>query len=254
MSLLWWSLGLLGVDGLLAVAYPTVRDNHELDRTFAGLPASVQAMLALHSGSTLTSPIGYLDSQFFANVLPVMLLVFAIGVAAWAIAGDEADGTLELLLANPINRTRVAAERALGLLLLVAALVAVTAAGMVLMAAPVGLDRGLPAARMVAAVVATALLALAYAAMAFAVGAATGRRGVAVAVASALAVAQFLIEGLAEQVRSLRPLREVSPWHWLLGGDPLRAGLTWRSGLLPLVTIVVLMAIGTILFRRRDLA
>jgi hypothetical protein len=37
-SLLWWSLGLVGVVGLLAVAYPTVRDNRELDRTFAGLP------------------------------------------------------------------------------------------------------------------------------------------------------------------------------------------------------------------------
>ena len=76
----------------------------------------------------------------------------------------------------------------------------------------------------------------------------------AVAVASALAVAQFLIEGLAEQVKALRPLREVSPWHWLLGGDPLRAGLTWHSGLLPLATAVLLMAIGTALFRLRDLA
>ena len=93
-------------------------------------------------------------------------------------------------------------------MLLVAALSIVTAAGMVLMAAPVGLNRGLPATRIVAAVVATALLALAYAAVAFAVGVATGRRAAAVAVASALAVAQFLIEGLAEQVSALRPMRE----------------------------------------------
>ena len=49
-------------------------------------------------------------------------------------------------------------------------------------------------------------------------------------------------------------MREASPWHWLLGGDPLRNGLTWRSGLLPLLTAVMLMSIGTMLFRRRDLA
>jgi hypothetical protein len=30
-SLLWWSLGIVAADALLAVAYPTVRDNNELD-------------------------------------------------------------------------------------------------------------------------------------------------------------------------------------------------------------------------------
>lgn len=92
-SLLWWSLGLAGVVGLLAVAYPTVRDNHELDKTFAGLPPGVQGLLGLGGQITLTSPVGYLNSQFFANLLPVMLLVFAVGVAPWAISGDEAAGT-----------------------------------------------------------------------------------------------------------------------------------------------------------------
>ena len=37
-GLLWWSVGLAGTLALLAAAYPTVRDNGELDKTFAGLP------------------------------------------------------------------------------------------------------------------------------------------------------------------------------------------------------------------------
>ena len=90
VSILWWGLGLLAVDGLLAIAYPTVRGNGELDRTFAGLPPSVQAMLDLQHGSGLTSPIGYLNSQFFANVLPVMLLgatILAHRTASTSITG-----------------------------------------------------------------------------------------------------------------------------------------------------------------------
>src|SRR5215469_14758444 len=85
LNLLWWSLGVLGLDALLAVAYPTVRDNAELDRTFAGLPPAVQASLGLDAASRLTSPAGYLNSQYFANLLPMVLLVFAIGLAAWSI-------------------------------------------------------------------------------------------------------------------------------------------------------------------------
>ena len=252
-GLLWWSLGLAGVVGLLAVAYPTVRDNHELDKTFAGLPPGVQGLLGLGGQITLTSPVGYLNSQFFANLLPVMLLVFAVGVAAWAISGDEAAGTLELLLANPISRARVAAERAGALVLLLATLTAVSAAALIASTPAVGLDKGLPAGRLLAASVACALLALVYAAVAFAVGAATGSRPVAVATASALAVAGFVVQGLAQQVPALRPVRAASPWHWLLAGDPLQAGLAWRSWVLPLAVTAVLVVLGTVRFQHRDL-
>ena len=158
-SLLWWSLGLVGVVALLAVAYPTVRDNAELDRTFAGLPPEVQGLLGLGGQATLTSPVGYLNSQFFANLLPVMLLVFAVGVAAWAISGDEAAGTLELLLANPVGRGRVAAERAGALVVLVAALAAVCGAALIAMSPAAGLEKGVPAGRLLAATLACALLA-----------------------------------------------------------------------------------------------
>jgi ABC-2 type transport system permease protein len=253
VSLTWWALGLAAVAGLLAVAYPTVRDNAELDKTFAGLSPSVQALLGLDQGLTLTSPAGYLNSQFFANLLPVMLLVFAVGVASWAIAGDEAAGTLELLLANPVSRARVAGARAAALGLMLAGLTATCGAALVVMAPPAGLDQGLPALRMAQATAACGALALVFAAVAFAVGAATGSRPIALAVAAALAVVGYVIEGLAEQVHTLRPIRAASPWHWLLGSDPLQHGLVWQAWALPLGVGVLLVLLGTLRFARRDL-
>jgi ABC-2 type transport system permease protein len=252
-SLLWWALGLVAVTGLLAVAYPTVRDNAELDKTFAGLPPSVQALLGLGGGLTLTSPAGYLNSQFFANLLPVMLLVFAVGAAGWTVAGDETAGTLELLLANPVSRARVAAARAGALALLVAALTATCALALAAMAPAAGLDQGLPALRLIQATVASGALALVFAAVTFAVGAATGSRPVALGVATSLAVFGFVIEGLAEQVGALRPVRAASPWHWLLGNDPLQHGLAWQAWALPLGVGALLMLLGTLRFARRDL-
>ena len=253
LSTMWWALGVIGFAALLAVAYPTVRDNSALDKTYAGLPPSVQAALGLDPNTALTAPAGYLNSQYFANVLPALFLVFAIGLAAWSISGDEAAGTLELLLANPVGRWRVAAERAGALIVLLAIVTAISAATLVVLAPAVGLDRGLGTDRMVDATVSTALLALTFAAVAFGVGAATGMRSAAIAVASALAVAGFVVEGLAAQVPALRPIRAASPWHWLLGSNPLVHGLTWQAWLLPLVVTLALMAIGTAAFARRDL-
>ena len=252
LGLLGWSLGLVGVVALVAVSYPAVRGNAELDQTFAQLSPAVRSLLGLTGNTGLTSPAGYLDSQFFANLLPVLLLVFGIGCGAWAIAGDEEAGTLELLLANPVGRGEVALARFAALTIMLAGLAAVTLVALLLARGPAGLTQ-VSVARFCAAVASSAALGLAYAAIAFTVGAAGARRGVAIAAASGLAVVGFVLEGLGEAVTSLRPLRAAMPWHWLLGTDPLLNGLSWQSLGLPLALSVALAAAGTVRFIHRDL-
>lgn len=252
-SLIWWSIGIAAMAALLAVAYPTVRDNNELDKTFANLPPGVEALLGLSGGSTLTSPTGYLNSQFYANILPVMLLVFGIGTAAWTIAGAEAAGTLELLLANPISRTRVALARFASLATLLAALGAACILTLAVLAPPYGLDQGLDLGHIAAATIAATLLALTFAAVAFSVGAATGNRGAALGAASALAVAGYVLQGLAGQVAALHATETVNPWHWLIGSDPIRHGLTWHTWLPPVTATAILIAVSLPRLARRDL-
>jgi ABC-2 type transport system permease protein len=253
LSFLMWSIGMVLMVGLLAVAFPAFNDNSELDSTIAKLPPSVLRLLGLAPGAAFTSPAGYLESNLFANVLPVMLLVFAVGFAAWTIAGDEAAGTLELLLANPVSRWKVGIGRFAAVTVTLAGLSGVCAATLAALAVPAGLDDGLPIGHMMAATTSAGAMAFVFAAIAFAVGAGTGSRPAALAVASAIAVAGFVIEGLAEQVEPLRQVRRFSPWHWMFHADPIHHGLTLGSWLPAVVTAVVLAAAGTIAFVRRDL-
>ncbi|MGA8115582.1 MAG: ABC transporter permease subunit [Actinocatenispora sp.] len=252
-GLLWWSVGIAALAALLAVAYPTVRGNSELDKTFANLPPGVESLLGLGGGSLLTSPAGYLNSQFFANLLPILLLIFAAGTAAWSVAGDEAAGTFELLVANPVSRVRVALARFAALVVLLTVLATVAALTLIALAPSTGLDNGLSAGHLVAATLAAALVALTFAAVAFAIGATTGRRSAALGIASGLAVAGYVIEGLAQQVPALRVVRGGNPWHWLLSDDPLRHGLTWHTWALPLVVTIGLVAAAMPFLTRRDL-
>lgn len=138
-----------GMSALLAVAYPTTRGNHELDST---LPTCrpAQALLGLSGGILLTTLAGYLDSQLFANILPVMPFVFAIGLTAWTVAGDEAAGRLELLLANPVSRVRLALARFAALLCLLTVLAGVCVLALDALAPSTGLNNDLTAARMAA--------------------------------------------------------------------------------------------------------
>jgi ABC-2 type transport system permease protein len=252
-ALLWWTVGLAGLTALLVAAYPTVRDNAELDRTFAGLPPGVEQLLGLGSGDLLTSPSGYLDSQFFTNLFPMALMIYAIGYAAWTIAGDEQAGSLELLLANPIGVARVALARLAALLVTLAWLAAVPAVVVAAGGPATGVSAGLPLIRLFGAAAVTALTALVFAAVAFAVGAATGSRSMAIGVAAGLAVVGYLVEGLAPAVRALHAFRVVDPWHWLIGADSLRNGPSATAILAPLAVTIVLAASCLPVLSRRDL-
>jgi ABC-2 type transport system permease protein len=253
LALLWWSIGLVGLDVLYVVAFPTLRHNAALDKTFADLSPRVKTLLGLGDGNSITSPVGYLNSQLYANVLPMILLVFSVALAAWSIAGDEASGTLELLLANPISRTRVALARTLAVVAMQLGLSLVCGVALEAMAPLVALDHGVPAGRIALAAIASALLALVFAAVAFAIGAATGRKTIAIGAGAGAAVLGYALVGVAQQVSVLRPLRAVNPWHWMLAADPLGQGFGWEAFLLPIMVSAGFFAIGTIRFVSRDL-
>jgi ABC-2 type transport system permease protein len=57
------------------------------------------------------SPTGYLQGTLFALLGPLLAVMMAVAAGARAIAGDEEAGTLELLLAHPVSRTRLLLER-----------------------------------------------------------------------------------------------------------------------------------------------
>ena len=84
-------------------------------------------MRALFAGGELdiASPAGYLNSQVYALMAPLVLLIFAIGAGAGAVAGEEERGTLDLLLAHPLRRRDYVVQRFLALAALVSALTVV---------------------------------------------------------------------------------------------------------------------------------
>jgi ABC-2 type transport system permease protein len=109
-------------------------------------------------------------------------------------------------------------------------------------------------AQFAAATVQLALFGACMGAVAFAVGAATGRKGLAIAVGAGVAVLGYLANGVFPQLKGLEWTRTVSPWHWNIGGEPLKHGLQVGDSLLLLGTTALLVALGTLLFTRRDVA
>ena len=251
-SLLAWTLGIVGLVVVMAVFYPSIRDaGSGFDAYVDSLPESMRETLGI-SGASIASPEGYLMSQLYSNMYPLMLLILGIALASWAIAGAEADGTLEMTLAAPLRRVSLAWGRWLAIAAILLAVSAISTAALVAVSVPLGLTAGLPAWGVWSAGLAQWAMVLLYSSLAFAIGAATGRRSWAISGAAALVVIGFLAQIFASLAQPLEYLRPTSPWYWFLGASPLTDPPGLTSLALPLALAVLATAGGIWLFDRRD--
>lgn len=248
----WWTLGLVAMTALMVAAYPSVRDNPDLNKMVEDYPDAFKAFLGLGETVDYTSPAGYLNSELFSFVVPLLLLIAAIGAGARATAGEEERGTLDLLLANPISRRRLVLDKLAALCAEVAVLAVVLWLALIVGAAAVGMH--ISATHLGAAIAAAALLACAYGAIALFLGALLGRRGAAIGIAAAGAVAAYLLSSLAELVTFLKPLRVASPFYHYAANDALRAGLAPEHVAVLLGLAVLASVAAVVAFERRNLA
>jgi ABC-2 type transport system permease protein len=248
-SLLWWTLGLGALVALNVAFYPSVRDDPALSEYARDLPESVRALFA-GGELDLASPAGYLNSQVFALLAPLLLLIFAIGAGSAAVAGEEERGTLDLVLAHPVRRRKYVFQRFLALTVLVVALTVVLLATVALGSRLVDLEIGF--GKLVAASLSVGLLALLFAAVALAAGAIRAGRARAIAVAGGLAVAAWVFDGLARSVGALEGWRPLAPYYHALGQNPLREGAPWAGWALLVAATAIVVVLAATGLERRD--
>jgi ABC-2 type transport system permease protein len=253
-SAIWWSVAVGLLAWAIAASYPSIAESADAFNEYVStLPEGVVDLLG---NSSMTSPAGYLTSQFYGNMFPLLLITLGVGAAAWSIAGSQADGTLEMLLANPIRRSTVGLSRFTAVAVLV---FLVDVAATLVMAAIRGLYQleSLSVPNVFLAGVGSYLLAMLFAAVAFGFGAATGSRGIAIAGGSGVAAGTYVIFALSGFVSGLANLKWVSPWYWFLNADPLASGPTsnfWLTAvLLPVGLMALCVLVGIVIFAHRDL-
>ena len=249
----WWALGLLVLVLLTVSLYPSVREQPSVDEIVADLPEAVRTLIGYQADVPLTSPAGYLQGRLFSTLAPVVLIVFGIGAGAQAMGGSEQAGTLEPLLANPVTRSRVLLERYAATLALLAGLSAFFTAALLALAPPFGALEGVSVAGTLGACGGAFGLALLHCSLAFAVGAATGRRSTAIAAATTFAVAGYLVQSLLGLAEVLRPLRFLTPWHPYLERNVLVDGPSALALAVPVLVSLALVGAGWAAFVRRDL-
>lgn len=245
--LLGWIAAIAGVGGFYAAFWPTF-DNPDIQKFLDEYP---KALMDALNYTDIATASGYLNATVYGLVVATLSVVFGLSAGARIVAGDEERGTLDLVLAHPVSRTGLALARFAAFVVgAIASSVALLAVILVL-SGPFRLT-GISAGAFAAMHLHLVLFTVFFGSVAYAVGSATGKRGLALGIGAGVAVFAFAANGILPQVEGLEWISALSAYDWLNGAAPLDNGLQAADVLLMLGLSIVLVAAGTWGFRRRD--
>ncbi|MCH7608193.1 MAG: ABC transporter permease subunit [Chloroflexi bacterium] len=249
-SLLWWGIGLLALTSLTVATYPAVTDVPEgFDEFLEQLPEAL-ARIFIGGFTDFTSPEGFLNTQLFVLVVPIMFVIFAVLGGSGAIAGEEGAGTLSLLLTSPLPRWRIVVQKFGAVAVATFTLALLLWVSLAIGAVAVDLD--VSTLRLAAVSFSTALLGVAFGALALALGCITGARGTSAGAASGVAMAAYFLNALAPISDVTTPLQKLSPFYYFIGADPLTNGLNILHVSVLLGLTAVALGVALLAFERRD--
>ena len=249
-SLLLWGSYLVALAVLMALFYPTISHMTAFNQYLSQLPEGMKEMFG---GAVVdyTSPVGYFTAELFSFMVPLLLLIFGIGFGANAIAGDEEKGTLGFLLANPVPRWRVVADK-FGVLVVSMILLGLFFwGGLAITASTMNIDINI--LKLGEASLGAVLLALVFAALAFMAGCIKGSKSVSMGVASGIGVLTYLLNTLGGMVGWLKDYRFLSPFYHYTEPNTLQNGLSPVHIAVLAGLVIVFFAVSIPAFIRRDI-
>lgn len=241
---LWWTLSGLLLVLLTVSVFPAFQE--ALGQSLNDVPEALRSLVG-DASSYATLP-GYLDLQVFEQLV-FLSIVLGIILGTSLLAGEENEGTLQTLASLPISRSRVYIQKLLALAVIVGVVTFSLFVGSLLGASLIG--ESLDFWRLAGATVGAWLLALTLSILAYALGAATGKRGVAGAAAGLVAFLAFLLPALTQGVEGLQFLEKLSPFYYF--NSPLTTGLSATDYLTLIAVNITLTIVGYIFFSRRDI-
>ena len=246
---IWIGIGLIAAALYTTLLYPTIKDISGFEEFVEGLPDFV---LSLVGGALeFTTPEGFLNTQPFSVLAPLLMLTYAVIRGSSLVAGEEESHTLDQLLSNPVSRTSLITQKTLGLLSGLVVLAVFLWLGILVGSAIAGFSVDLW--KLIQIVFSLFLLASAAGLMAAGIGAATGKRGNAGGITAGVLVVGWLFNAIQQLAAVLEWTKFLSVFWYYNGSNVLINGLIGWRALVLVVVAAASFALGAYLFQRRDL-
>jgi ABC-2 type transport system permease protein len=231
---------------LTTLLFPTFKE--AFGQSLQEVPESMKAFIG--DTSTYETLGGFVDVQVIGQMV-FITIIMAVILGSGFIAGDEGDGTLQSLLAQPVKRSSVFIQKYVALCILSA-----LASGMIFIAVYVSgvlINESMDWGRLFQATCGVWVITMVFGVAAYAVGAITGKRALSGSIIGMLAFVTYIITSLAVGVDVLKTVDKVSPFHYFNTPSIIANGLDWGNVAVLAGIIIVLSLLGFSTFMKRDL-
>ncbi len=248
LMILGWGFGLGVLGYYLFDIYETFfQRDVDLMELLNAFPEDVMAFFG--GDVDLFSPSGFLHLEFF-SYMPIVLGIMVVSAASSLISKDEEEGTLELIIAQPISRISLFLSRTFALILSVMLILAITWVGFYLGANVNDFElSNLELIRPFISLFAILMLFLSLALMLSMILPTSSSAGL---VSGFLLIASFFISSLARIDENLEGINRFSPLKYYQGGAAVE-GFDTQNLLLLFGLSLGFLIITALLFVKRDL-
>ena len=239
---IYWTIGLSIYVGAVVSLYPSVRSALNI----SAIPPALRSAFNITDFTYLA---GFLSSELFGVILPLVLPFYGIVILSNVVAGNEERGRLDVLLGNPIPRWQLVAGTWFVVALFLLAMVAVF--GTVIWAVAAAQNLSLSANEAYRATFALWPPALVFSTLALAVSTLARQRAVAIGIPGAVVLLSYLILVIGRLADPLSFVRYISAYHYY--GFAIIEGIWWGGVAVLLAATAVLLAVAILSFNRRDI-
>lgn len=253
-SILAWSLAPSAYIVLVCAVYNSFlsANSGAVSRAFAQLPATVKSFVQIQGD--FFSPVGFLSSEPYYLILPLVLIAFGVAIGSSLLAREEQNHTIELLLARPISRGKLLLAKGLsGLMLLLVVNIVIGLVVSICIKA-FGLN-GVSGASVWLAQFMLFLLAAIFGSLSFAITAAGNQvRQAAVGGAALLAVTGYILTSLEGSIHWLAWPARLLPYHYFDPRALLSGDFSSLTALCFALVVILLAGLAWFTFSRRDVS
>lgn len=241
---------LLGLSGVMMVSiFPAIADGPALEQMADSFPPGFMEAAGVEDLASMGTITGFLQAELFGLVVPLALPFFAILAAANAIAGAEENGTIDVLMGNPLPRWQLVAAYFVSTAISLVGVLAIF--GLFIWGSALFIDAKLTLGETAEGVFGAWPLALFFGGLAMLCSAIFHRRILAVGISGAVLFGMYFLNVVSGLVEDLEFLKNFSAiYHH---GSPITDGIEWASFAGLTGAALVLATVAILAFQKRDI-
>lgn len=248
-SVLSWAGVVVAMTSLQLSVFPSIAKTADAAQQF--IDAYPEAFKKIFRMEDYTSGPGFLSTELFSLMLPLVLIAVGATWGASATAEEEEKGTADLLFTLPVSRLKVMASKMLATISVLIFIGVVIFVNLYFGAKIVNLEVNF--SYVLAAILSSVALGAFFSGIAFTLGSLTGKKGVSLGATSAVGLLSFVFFSLAPLVDNFDFVAPINPFEWAIGGNILFDGPDWQGFIKLVVGALLFYASATYIFMKKDI-